>query len=80
MRKVILEYGPQVIEEQSGKMDYPIELWILMGVGGAFTIFLIYYVIQLERKIVKVLQKNVSRIKRQNEMAKEVETEWDKKY
>ena len=61
------------------KMDFPKELLILMAVGGVFTIFLIYYMIKLERTIVKILLKNMRRLKRQKEMAQEAEKHWSKK-
>ncbi len=61
-------------------MDFTQKLWILVGVGGVFTIFLIYYVIKLERKVVKILLSEEKRIKKQKEAMKEAVKQWEKKH
>ena len=61
-------------------MDYNQNLWILVGVGVVFTIFLIYYVIRVERKIVRIILNAEKRIKKEKEAMKEAVKQWEKKH
>lgn len=48
-------------------MDHSRELWVLLGVGAALLVLFLYYVIRVERTLMRYLSREDKRVKAQQE-------------